>query len=99
MTDNHPKLRLRDVRKSFGSKVVLDGIDLDVGVGESLVVIGGSGTGKSVTIKCILGLLEADTGSIHVDGAGTLITTEQCLLHPNRNPRLSRAEIEQHRWD
>ena len=68
MTDNHPKLRLRDVRKSFGSKVVLDGIDLDVGVGESLVVIGGSGTGKSVTIKCILGLLEADTGSIHVDG-------------------------------
>ena len=38
-------------------------------------------------------------GSIHVDGQGTLLTTEQCLLHPNRNPGLSRAEIEQHLWD
>ena len=68
MTEIQPKLRLRNVRKAFGPKVVLDGIDLDVGVGESLVVIGGSGSGKSVTIKCILGLLEADSGSIHVDG-------------------------------
>ena len=43
--------------------------------------------------------LVMEGGSIHVDGAGTLITTEQCLLHPNRNPRLSRAEIEQHLAD
>jgi phospholipid/cholesterol/gamma-HCH transport system ATP-binding protein len=56
------------VTKAFGPKLVLDGVDLDVGVGESVVVIGGSGSGKSVTIKCILGILEADAGSIQVDG-------------------------------
>ena len=62
-----PKLNLRDVHKSFGSKVVLDGLDLDVGVGESVVVIGGSGTGKSVMVKCVLGLLKPEKGSIKVD--------------------------------
>ena len=63
-----PKIQLRDVAKAFGSKVVLDGVDLDVGVGESVVIIGGSGTGKSVTLKSILGLLTPDRGSIKVDG-------------------------------
>ncbi len=63
-----PKIRLRGVYKAFGAKKVLDGIDLDVGVGESVVVIGGSGTGKSVMLKCILGLLRPDRGSIEVDG-------------------------------
>ncbi|HJN03584.1 MAG TPA: ATP-binding cassette domain-containing protein [Alphaproteobacteria bacterium] len=62
------KISLRGVRKSFGRNVVLDGIDLEVGRSESLVVIGGSGTGKSVTIKCILGLLRPDGGTITVDG-------------------------------
>ncbi|MDX2101035.1 MAG: ATP-binding cassette domain-containing protein [Alphaproteobacteria bacterium] len=62
------KLSLRDVTKSFGSKTVLAGVTVDVQPGESLVIIGGSGTGKSVTLKCILGLLEADGGSIHCDG-------------------------------
>lgn len=68
MTDTQPKIRMRDVHKAFGEKVVLNGLDLDVGVGESVVVIGGSGTGKSVMLKCILGLLRADKGSIEVDG-------------------------------
>ncbi|MDP7668804.1 MAG: ATP-binding cassette domain-containing protein [Rhodospirillales bacterium] len=68
MTDAAPKIRLRNVHKAFGRKVVLNGADLDVGTGESLVVIGGSGSGKSVMIKCILGLLAADSGSILVDG-------------------------------
>jgi len=63
-----PKISLRGVLKRFGPKVVLDGIDLDVNVGESLVVIGGSGTGKSVLLKCILGLLKPEAGSIKVDG-------------------------------
>jgi phospholipid/cholesterol/gamma-HCH transport system ATP-binding protein len=63
-----PKIRLRGVRKSFGPKRVLDGIDLDVPAGESMVVIGGSGSGKSVTIKCILGLIRPDAGRIEVDG-------------------------------
>jgi phospholipid/cholesterol/gamma-HCH transport system ATP-binding protein len=63
-----PKIELRNVCKTFGKKVVLNGVDLDVGVGESVVIIGGSGTGKSVTLKCILGLLDADSGSIKIDG-------------------------------
>jgi len=63
-----PKIELRGVKKRFGSKVVLDGIDLVLERGESLVVIGGSGTGKSVTIKCVLGILRPDEGQILVDG-------------------------------
>jgi len=63
-----PKIKLRDVRKSFGPKVVLDGVDLDVKDGKSLVIIGGSGTGKSVLLKCILGLLTPDSGAIEIDG-------------------------------
>src|SRR5579871_3975298 len=67
-----PKIAVRGLRKSFGPKLVLDGIDLDVGVSESLVVIGGSGTGKSVLVKCILGLLEPDAGSVKIDGREAL---------------------------
>lgn len=63
-----PKIAVRGLKKSFGPKIVLDGIDLDVAVGESVVVIGGSGSGKSVLVKCILGLLEPDGGSIKIDG-------------------------------
>ncbi|HEU5047601.1 MAG TPA: ABC transporter ATP-binding protein [Rickettsiales bacterium] len=63
-----PKIELKNVHKKFGSKVVLDGISLTIPKGESLVVIGGSGTGKSVLLKCILGLLKPDSGSIKIDG-------------------------------
>ena len=62
------KVELRGVRKRFGSKVVLDGIDLKLEHGQSLVVIGGSGTGKSVMIKCVLGIIRPDEGEIYVDG-------------------------------
>ncbi len=63
-----PKLAFRGVKKHFGRKVVLDGIDLSVDPGQSLVVIGGSGTGKSVMLKCVLGILRPDAGAICVDG-------------------------------
>lgn len=63
-----PKLQLRGVAKHFGPKKVLDGIDLEVGKGESLVIIGGSGTGKSVMLKCVLGLIRPDRGEILIDG-------------------------------
>jgi phospholipid/cholesterol/gamma-HCH transport system ATP-binding protein len=63
-----PKIELRGVKKRFGAKVVLDGVDLVLDRGSSLVVIGGSGTGKSVTIKCVLGILRPDSGQIFVDG-------------------------------
>jgi phospholipid/cholesterol/gamma-HCH transport system ATP-binding protein len=63
-----PKIRLRGLRKAFGAKQVLDGVDLDVRARHSMVLLGGSGSGKSVTIKCILGLIEPDSGTIEVDG-------------------------------
>ena len=63
-----PKIAIRNLCKAFGAKHVLCNLTLDVREGESLVVIGGSGTGKSVLVKCILGLLEVDAGSIVAGG-------------------------------
>ncbi len=59
---------LLGIEKSFGFKDVLRGVDLSVPKGESMVIIGGSGTGKSVLLKCVLGLIEPDRGEIRVDG-------------------------------
>ena len=66
MNDN--KIEIKNLRKAFGKNVVLNGVDINIKKGESLVVIGGSGTGKSVLIKCIQGLLTPDEGTILVDG-------------------------------
>lgn len=66
-----PKLKLTGLTKSFGNKHVLQGIDLEIPQGKSLVVIGGSGTGKSVMIKSVLGLITPDSGSIEIDGQET----------------------------
>jgi phospholipid/cholesterol/gamma-HCH transport system ATP-binding protein len=68
MSNVTPKLELKGVKKSFGPKKVLQGIDLAVSPGKSLVIIGGSGTGKSVMLKCVLGLIKPDEGSILIDG-------------------------------
>ena len=59
-------IRLKNVHKAFGNNSVLNGVDLHVPKGESMVIIGGSGTGKSVTLKCILGLITPDIGTITV---------------------------------
>ncbi len=77
-----PKISLRDVKKSFGSKHVLAGIDLDIPAGESMVIIGGSGTGKSVLLKCVLGLMKPDSGDILIDG--------QSVAKANRDEFLAR---------
>jgi len=61
-------IRITDLHKSFGANAVLRGVNLHVPKGESMVIIGGSGTGKSVLLKCVLGLVTPDTGSIEVDG-------------------------------
>lgn len=66
------KLKLSGVHKTFGTKKVLQGIDLEIPTGRSLVVIGGSGTGKSVMIKSVLGIVTPDAGSIQVDGQETI---------------------------
>ena len=72
MNGSAAKISVRGLEKSFGPKHVLDGIDVDCAVGESLVIIGGSGTGKSVLVKCILGLLHPEAGSIRIDGVETV---------------------------
>jgi phospholipid/cholesterol/gamma-HCH transport system ATP-binding protein len=81
-----PKIRIRDLRKSFGEKLVLDGIDLDIDPQTSMVVIGGSGSGKSVLLKCILGLIEPDSGSIEIDGI-------DILALPRREQEATRRRI------
>lgn len=68
MTGKMPKIKITGLRKSFGANHVLNGVDLEVEDGRSLVIIGGSGTGKSVLLKCILGLIQPDAGSIEIDG-------------------------------
>jgi phospholipid/cholesterol/gamma-HCH transport system ATP-binding protein len=62
-------IRLSDVKKSFGEKTVLRGVSLEIPEGMNTVIIGGSGSGKSVTLKLIVGLLEPDAGTVEVDGA------------------------------
>jgi len=61
-------IELRDVHKAFGENRVLQGVNLTIESGSSMVIIGGSGTGKSVALKCILGLIRQDSGSITLDG-------------------------------
>ncbi|MEO1311990.1 MAG: ATP-binding cassette domain-containing protein [Pseudomonadota bacterium] len=71
------KLECHGVRKSFGPKHVLRGVDIKVSPGESLVIIGGSGSGKSVTLKCMLGILQPDAGDILIDGFNIVKASEK----------------------
>lgn len=72
MSGEVPKIRLRGLAKAFGAKKVLDGVDLDIRARHGMVILGGSGSGKSVTIKCVLGLITPDAGTIEVDGRDVL---------------------------
>lgn len=71
-----PKLAWKGVTKRFGDRAVLDGLDLSVAPGRSLVIIGGSGQGKSVTIKTALGLLRPEAGQIELDGQNVVGLSE-----------------------
>ena len=66
--NTEPVISIRDLRKSFENNVVLDGVDIDITAGENLAVLGRSGTGKSVLIKIISGLLKPDSGTVKVFG-------------------------------
>ena len=78
MTDIAPKLQWKGVSKRFnGGAPVLDKLDLSVAPGRSLVIIGGSGQGKSVTIKTALGLVRPDAGEIYLDGERTVALSER----------------------
>jgi phospholipid/cholesterol/gamma-HCH transport system ATP-binding protein len=76
---NNPVIQIRDLHKSFGAMQVLRGIDLDLYQGENLVVLGRSGTGKSVLIKIISGLLKADKGEVNVLGCNLRTVTNDAL--------------------
>jgi len=67
-----PKIQIVDLHKSFGSNYVLRGINFEIMAGESLVVMGGSGSGKSVLLKCIIGLITPDKGKVLIDGKDVL---------------------------
>ncbi|MGE5247510.1 MAG: ABC transporter ATP-binding protein [Verrucomicrobiota bacterium] len=77
-------IEIRGLSKRFGSKVVLDGLDLTVPRGKNTVVIGGSGTGKSVLIKCVVGLLRPDAGEILIDGEDITRMKEAELVRVRR---------------
>ena len=77
MNKENNKIEVSELYKAFGRKRVLNGVNLSLKKGESLVVIGGSGTGKSVLIKCIQGLIEPDSGSIKIDGFETVGTSRK----------------------
>ena len=73
-------ITLENVQKAFGSNAVLRGVDLRIGKGESMVIIGGSGTGKSVLLKCILGLVTPDAGRICVGGEDVARVSRDAFL-------------------
>jgi len=75
-----PMISVIDLHKSFGNKMVLDGIDLEVMRGESLVLVGGSGAGKSVFIKHLIGLLQPDEGQVVVDGIDLTVASPEAVL-------------------
>ena len=77
-------IEIRGLSKRFGKKVVLDGLDLTVPKGKNTVVIGGSGTGKSVLIKCVVGLLRPDAGQILIDGEDITKMDERELVRVRR---------------
>ena len=70
--NGNPKVSFHDVHIAFGANKVLQGFNLDIQPRESVVIIGGSGTGKSVMLKCLLGLLRPQQGSIRIDGEETV---------------------------
>ncbi|MEZ4255160.1 MAG: ABC transporter ATP-binding protein [Polyangiales bacterium] len=77
-------IEFRNVRKAFGKKVIYRGLNLDIERGESLTIIGGSGCGKSVMLKLLVGLLKVDDGSIHFDGNDVVLMDEARLAESRR---------------
>jgi len=73
-------IELANIHKAFGANQVLKGVNLTIPKGESMVIIGGSGTGKSICLKCILGLVEQDTGTIMLDGVDVRLAERDAFL-------------------
>ncbi len=75
------ELSVKGMRKSFGTKKILQGLDLNIKTGKSLVILGGSGSGKSVFLKCILGLMTPDKGSVHINGENVTDLRGKARMH------------------
>lgn len=78
------KIKIENLFKSFGQKEVLKGVDLEIEAGEIMVIIGQSGSGKSVLLKHIIGIMKPDAGDIYVDGQQTNSLTEKEILKLSR---------------
>lgn len=77
ISEQQAKIDISDLKKSFGMQNVLKGVNLSVDAGQSLVILGGSGSGKSVLLKCIIGLMNADSGSIKIDSQEVMTISKQ----------------------
>ena len=77
-------IEVRDLRKSFGTQLILDGVSFQIDAGESVVIIGRSGGGKSVLLKHLIGLLQPDSGSVLIDGENIGAMNERTLLRVRR---------------
>ena len=89
---HEPKISVIEVVKSFGDKRVLDGINLEVMPGESVVVVGGSGAGKTVLIKHMIGLLQPDSGRVVMDGVDLATASPQAALEVRKRCGMSFQE-------
>src|SRR5256884_2538715 len=83
-TSNGAMIAVRDLRKAIGGEEILRGVELDVAVGETLVIIGRSGGGKSVLLKHLIGLLQPDRGEIWIDGQNIIGMDERQLAAVRR---------------
>ena len=87
-----PKIAVIDLRKSFNGKEILRGVNLDVAEDESLVIVGGSGAGKSVLLKHLIGLMQPDSGHVVVDGEDLACADPQVCLALRRKFGMSFQE-------
>jgi phospholipid/cholesterol/gamma-HCH transport system ATP-binding protein len=78
-------IEVRDLKKSFGAQLILDGVSFRIENGESVVIIGRSGGGKSVLLKHLIGLLQPDSGEVLIDGENIELMNERQLLRVRRN--------------
>ena len=80
MTNTNPIIEIKNLKKSYGSNCVLNGFNMILNEGENLVIMGKSGSGKSVMIKCLIGLEEADSGTITIMGQEISKLTQEKLI-------------------
>jgi ABC-2 type transport system ATP-binding protein len=92
-------LRIGGVRKNYGALVALHGLDLTIAAGEILALLGPNGAGKSTTVKCIVGLLRPDAGSVHIDGVDALANPTEARRRVGYLPEIARLHDTLTAWE